>query len=419
MQYSQVRRRGVNEVLMKETGILLLKQLKKEKRHKQTVGFLGDGGHYVYETDLVGDVSDALTRSERSIYALAIVDFEMKVKGLLLTRELYSMMGRQFGRAIMSKKMVGEIGREYRSFDYRQNIFSVESKFSDGNNENEVEYYILQDEKNHYKGIFSSRDLLIYLSNITRNDIEMARNIQRRISREESSIHEVKFDLVASTRAAKGVGGDYYSLLKSHGDHWIISVCDVSGKGISASLLTSTIWGMMSIYDFRKGLPAFLHKVNNYIYNTFESEKFITGIFMDFNAKTGEVQLCDMGHSYLFLHRKGRFRKMDVQGNLPIGVAPSEKLTLTRLNLKPEDYLFIPTDGLLEQENNLKELYPASNIGTIINAHHHRPIEEINQKIQDHFFDFKGEEHLHDDVTYLLLKYYEKVEDNYPLPEPT
>jgi len=391
----------------------VLASLNKEKRHKQTLGFLGNQGFYVYEETSIGDLTDAINKDPGNVYAMAVVDSEMKVKGMIITRDLFSMMGRQYGRAILSKKQAGEVAKEYRFFDYRQNIFAAEENLGEGMQGEELSYYILVDENHVYKGLFSSRDLLIYLSNITRNDINMAQTIQRRISKEESSIHELKFDLVASTRSAKGVGGDYYSLLKSHEDKWIISVCDVSGKGISASLLTTTIWGMMSIYNFKKGLPRFLYKVNNYIYNTFESEKFITGIFMEFDACTGEISLCDMGHSYLFLYRQGKFKKLSVKGNMPIGVAPSGKLQITRLQLQPGDYLFIPTDGLLEQENHSRELYAASNIGTILKACEDRPIEDINRRIKENFFQFKGEEHLHDDVTYLLLKYYEEPTDEY------
>lgn len=378
-----------------------------EKLHKQSLGYLGrHKGYYVYENQNAGELTDALNQEEEDIQALAVVDSSLKIKGLIITRELFGLMGRQFGRAVLSKKRVGEIAGEYRSFDHRQNIFAIESLLNEDMQKQETEYYLLQDQQKRYRGLFTSRDLLIYLSNITRQDIETARKLQHRISREESAIHEVSFDLLASTRAAKGVGGDYYSLQKTGKEKWILSLCDVSGKGISASLLTSTLWGMMSIYDFDNGLVPFLKDVNRYMYHTFESEKFITGVFMELDTKTGLVQFCDMGHSYIFLHRDGRLKRLQIRGNMPIGVALYSKLEQSRIQLKQGDTLFIPTDGLLEQENDQGELYSVKNVGTIIKSCEQESIETIHQRIQEHFQGFKGEEHLHDDVSYLILKYH-------------
>lgn len=382
------------------------KVLPKEKRHKQSLGYLGQiNAYYVYEHQNVGVLTDALNQETEEIYALAVVDSSMKIKGMIKTRDLFGLMGRQFGRALLSKKKACDIAGAFRSFDFRQNIFAVESFLSKDMQKQETEYYLLKDQENRFKGLFSSRDLLIYLSNITRKDIETARKLQQRISREESSVHEVQFDLLASSQAAKGVGGDYYALHKTRGQRWILSLCDVSGKGISASLLSSTLWGMMNIYDFDKGLLPFIKEVNKHIYHTFESEKFVTGVFMDFDAERGILDLCDMGHSYIFLHRDGRLRKLSVKGNMPIGVALCSKLEMSRIQLQKGDTLFIPTDGLLEQENGHGELYQSRNIGTIIQSCQDSSIEEIHKRIQNHFMDFKGEEHLHDDVSYLILKY--------------
>lgn len=390
-----------------------LNELPILKHHKQSLGHLGKNRFYTFETVKVGDLVDALNLMEERISALAVVDYGLKIKGIIVTSDLYSMMGRQFGRAILSKKMVGELAEEIHCWDYRQNIFALEEELGEDRLDQDRQFFMLSDEEQKFKGLFSTKDLLVYLSDITRKDIDLARTLQRRISREESSVHELKFDLVASSQAAKGVGGDYYSLMKTQGDNWIISVCDVSGKGVAASLLTTTIWGMMSIYPFRRGVAPFLYKVNNYIYNSFEAEKFITGIFLEFHAASGEISICDMGHSYLFMYRSGKFKKLELQGNMPIGVAPSTKLRISKIKLKPGDYLFIPTDGLLEQENSHKELFQPETIGTIIKDLEEQPIEDMNREFRRSFMEFKGKEHLHDDVTYLLLKYYDEPLDRY------
>jgi sigma-B regulation protein RsbU (phosphoserine phosphatase) len=37
---------------------------------------------------------------------------------------------------------------------------------------------------------------------------------------------------------ARGIGGDYYHLARLDNGNWLCAVCDVSGKGVSASLVS-------------------------------------------------------------------------------------------------------------------------------------------------------------------------------------
>ncbi len=394
----------------------MIKRIPIEKRRKQTVGFLGADSFYVRDDCTVEELLRALEESsETSLYALAVVDRNMKNRGLIVLRELYSLIGRQYGRAILGKKTVNAVmNRETPAFNIDDNIFSVGEELEKNLRDDEITYYLLHDNDYVFKGIFSSRDILIHLSNMTKNDMVMAQSIQRKISREETSIHESHFDLVASTQPVMDVGGDCYLIKKYHKNQWLFSVCDASGKGIAASLLTTTIWGMMSIYDFTGGLSSFLKKVNSYLFETLESERFITGIFLDFHADTGKVHIYDMGHSYLYIHRTGRLKRIPLKGNPPIGIQELKNFSVGTLQLNEGDYLFIPTDGLLEQSNQEGRFYSIKRVQTIINKNLNKPIDQVKTEIRRDFLEFKGKEHVHDDVTFLLLKYYDReAKDEY------
>jgi sigma-B regulation protein RsbU (phosphoserine phosphatase) len=390
----------------------MLNKISSEKRRKQTIGWLGNESYFIYENATVEDLISALeSEGKDQIYALAVVDRGMKILGMVVLREIYALIGRQYGRAILGKKCICEImKRDSSAFDFEDNIFSVGEDLDEKLKQDEITYYLLKDQENKFKGIFSSRDILIHLSNMTKNDMVMAQSIQRKISMEETSIHETRFDLVALTRPVMDVGGDCYFIKKYTGKKWILSVCDVSGKGIAASLLTTTIWGMMSIYEFTSGCMPFLKKVNSFLHNTLESEKFITGIFLDFNSKSGKVLIYDMGHSYLYIHRKAKLRLIPLKGNTPLGIQEIESMSRGTLFLERGDFLFIPTDGLLEQTNSQKITYSIKRVENLINLNLNKPIELIKEEISRDFMTFKGREHVHDDVTFLLLKYYGEAE---------
>ena len=46
-----------------------------------------------------------------------------------------------------------------------------------------------------------------------------------------------------SSQACQQVGGDYFDVIQLSPDHWVTVLADVSGKGVSAALLTSLIQG--------------------------------------------------------------------------------------------------------------------------------------------------------------------------------
>ena len=394
------------------SGSRVLRRLPEEKRNTQTIGILGSRSWYVAADATVENLADDLAEHP-SVMALAVLEEDMTVYGVIVRRELMGDLARPYGRDVLRRRPVREKAVSVLSFEYTQNIHTVSEALDDGLHGDDVTWYALVDEKQVFRGLFSSRQILIYMSDISRNDLEMARTLQKKLTGEVSSIHEMRFDLVASSKTAKGVGGDYYSIDKYSDDKWIISVCDVSGKGVAASLITSVMWGMSSIFDFSKGLGEFVRVVNRYLFRTFEAEKFVTGIFLEFDPASGNTLICDMGHSYIYLYRKGKLNRIKTHSsNLPIGIMPENEPVLNRMKLKPGDIIFIPTDGLLEQENYNGELYTPERIQSVIGKNKERQLDDIHLALIEDFDRFRGAQHMHDDVTYVLLKYFDEHEDD-------
>ena len=69
---------------------------------------------------------------------------------------------------------------------------------------------------------------------------------------------------------AKGVGGDFYMLKEVRNRVWFGGLCDVSGKGMAASLLTSVLSGFINNYDYRKRLVNFAEDLNGHLYSNSE-----------------------------------------------------------------------------------------------------------------------------------------------------
>lgn len=388
-----------------ESGMKILRRLEPGPVSGERIAKIVSNPWYVRESDLILDLADDLTRDD-SIFAVGVTDEEGRVKGMVVRRDLFNLLGRPFGRDVLRKQTVSSVISPAKVFRRDENIFSVGEIIDRETQEQGIKYFLLTDERERYAGMFSTKDMLIYLSNITKQDLLLARRIQTRIVKEFERIREKRFDFVGASLMAKGVGGDFYAVKCIGDSRWLLSVCDVSGKGMAASLISSVLSGVINSYDFRRGLPGFLKTLNGFLTRTFELEKYSTGLFVELQAATGEVRIFDMGHSHLFLYRRNSL--VQVKGpasNLPLGLTEDFSPAGYRFRLQSGDVLFLVSDGLLEQTDRTGKEYSPERMRRILTRNPAADLDSIKVLILEDFHSFRGPVSQHDDVTLLMLRY--------------
>lgn len=363
---------------------------------------------YVAASEKIVNVADELTQRP-DIAALGVVDDGDNVVGVIVRKEFFTLLMRPYGRDVFQNRDITEIMAEPRSFLFDTNLFTIADEIDEDMKRPGISYYVLTNAKREFKGIFSTQDMLIHLSNMTQMDIALARKLQRRMVKERELVVGSNFEFVSSSTTAKGVGGDFYSVKQYKDKHWVFSVCDVSGKGVAASVITSVLWGMMNFFDFDKGLGAFVKDMNEYIVRSFEGEKFVTGLFLQYDETTQDIALCDMGHSYIYVFRDGKLHRLkNNQNNPPIGVVPDFEPSLSTFRPRRGDTLLLTTDGLVEQVNMEGIEYSVERVADILEADPELPVESLCDKLNKDFERFRGQRHLHDDVTFSLIRFVEQ-----------
>lgn len=391
-----------------EAGSNVIRRCGVGVARNQAIGQIAQGYYFVTSDTVINDLAEDLNHREE-IDAVGVVDASGKVIGVIVRAELFSLLGRPYGRDVLSRLPVTEVMKESPTIRFDANIFSVSEDLDEYLKSSDVSYFALIDENEQFRGSFSTHDLLLYLSEITQRDIGLARKLQSKLVHERDLVVGKNFEFSSYSASAKGVGGDFYSILQVDSSRWLMSVCDVSGKGVSASILTSVIWGMMSIYDFRQGMKSFITKLNNYIAATFEGEKFVTGVFLTYDEQKNIVQICDMGHSHIFVFRDGRMLRVSTtQRNLPLGVSENTEPKISRFAPEENDIILVVTDGLLEQQSKNQDVYSLDRVINLLRDHKEKAVEVLNDRIIDDFETFRGGHHLQDDVTYALLKFREQ-----------
>jgi sigma-B regulation protein RsbU (phosphoserine phosphatase) len=205
---------------------------------------------------------------------------------------------------------------------------------------------------------------------------------------------------------AKGVGGDYYTVRTIGDGNLLLVMCDVSGKGISASLISAILGGMIGLYDFSSGVRKFLVKLNEYITSAFEQDRFISGMFIKFNGTTGECTLYDLGHSMAYLYRGEKLMWLGTaEENLPVGVTRELVPRGARFQLQSGDLLLLCTDGLVEQVDDAKEQYGVRRLISVLKRCAGKDPRGIKDELLSDVARHRGTQPQHDDITLLLLEY--------------
>lgn len=399
---------GIGDTSGERTGageFTVLRQIEKPKVHGEVISKLVTSGYYVDRKAAIVDLAQDFGR-RHEISAAAVVDDKRKLLGIVVRRDLFDILGKPYGRDVMKHKNVERIMTPAVTMDRDRNLFSIAAEMEKDFRDPQMKYFVLTDKNGLFHGLFTSRDMLVYLSDITRKDIELARTLQMSIVKERTLIERPGFMIAGATKMAKGVGGDFYDIQNYDDGKWLLAVCDVSGKGVAASLVTTSISGMYGIYDFRHGTADFVRKLNFYIANSFDSQKFVTGIFVEFDERTGKLKFYDMGHSYIYVYRSGKlFRLKTDDSNMPMGVIPEIEPRADKFALEEGDLLVLITDGIAEQVNPDGEEYGDKRIGATIREQRRRGLTAIVEELLRDLKDYRSTQPQHDDMTMILLEY--------------
>lgn len=226
-------------------------------------------------------------------------------------------------------------------------------------------------------------------------ELSIAASIQQRLM--AVTIPEVPFAKLAGRNlSCKEIGGDFFDAVMT-GDGLTVVLADVSGKGVSAALLASTLQGM--IYSqLIAGMPLveIVAAVNRFFTHKHIGEKYATVIIARIRSN-GELEYVNCGHIPPLVVSDGQVQR-PAHGNLPVGLLPDATYESDRCQLKPGDRLVLVTDGVTEAENARGDFFEDSRLEL---AAKNGNLEQIFTAISD----FCGGTPLSDDCTVVELAY--------------
>ncbi len=244
------------------------------------------------------------------------------------------------------------------------------------------------------------------------NDLNIAQEIQQAMLPKTFPPfpHRQDFDLHASLKAAKLVGGDLYDYFLMEDGRLFFIIGDVSDKGVPASLFMAITKAIFKSHFSSKACGTICEetqRVNGFLSEENESMMFVTAFLGIFDPATGVVEYIDAGHeSPLILRRDNRVETLQKKGGLALCIDGEFEYLSNKLTLEPGDTLFLYTDGVPDANNKAGARFGMARVRELLaEATPAATPRQIDERVHEALKEFIGENAQFDDITLLTLRY--------------
>jgi sigma-B regulation protein RsbU (phosphoserine phosphatase) len=213
------------------------------------------------------------------------------------------------------------------------------------------------------------------------------------------------FDIVGRNISCRQVGGDYYDFIPIESCRLGVTVADVSGKGVSASLLMASLRAALhSEVNPRYKTAEMAAKLNDFVQRSSAIDTFITFFYGELDVESGAFAFVNAGHNHPFiLDTGGKARFLESTG-LPLGMLPGQAYEERSSTVAPGETLVLFTDGIVESRNPSEEEYGVSRLVNVCRRSAEAPAADIMDAVFRDLDEFTGQAPAADDRTLVVVR---------------
>jgi sigma-B regulation protein RsbU (phosphoserine phosphatase) len=234
-------------------------------------------------------------------------------------------------------------------------------------------------------------------------ELQLAADIQRRLL-PASMPSLAGIDVVARTRPARHVGGDYYDVVPFGSEH-VFCVADVSGKGIAASLLMSNFQATLrALASSGRSLPEIVALMNDLMWASTAANKYVTAIFVAIDPATGRAHYVNAGHNDGFVLRAGGTVEPLKATGMSVGLMPSRPYTEKEIELASGDLVALYSDGVTEANDPQENEFESERLIDVLRANQLTNAETIVSAVYEAVDAFASTAPQYDDITLMVIR---------------
>lgn len=241
-------------------------------------------------------------------------------------------------------------------------------------------------------------------------ELEIAREVQ--LSLFPKSAPKLKsLEIAGVCIPGRVVSGDYYDYASLDDRRTAIALGDVSGKGMSAALLVSSIQSALHAQMKSGGASprpefptaAFVELLNEQLYENTPAEKYATFFLSVYDDETGRLSYTNAGHLTPILVRDGKAISVE-GGGMVVGLLSGAKYEQQDVMLQTGDLVAIFSDGIPEAMDREQQEFGDARLAEVLVAQASKPLDgiitEVTGTVEKWIHDPEGR----DDLTLVLLR---------------
>lgn len=241
-----------------------------------------------------------------------------------------------------------------------------------------------------------------------RREMELASKVQRMLIPDKLP-QGAQYERDAIYKPHLNIGGDYFDIVQYDENRIVLSIADISGKGIAAALLMANFQANLQslIYQYRD-LQAFVIAINHAVFRITKGDKFITLFIGELDLRSRKFKYINAGHFPPYLRQGKTITRLD-QGCTVIGAFEDiQEIDMGEEDLNDEGLILMFTDGLTDLKNPEGVFFEETHIEQIIKAYKGHSAKEFNNTLVKEIEHFKGEMEYPDDIAVLTCHYHNR-----------
>lgn len=331
----------------------------------------------------------------------------------IIDRQLIQEKGKSFWNSFRNAEMDEYMYTNTLFLSSREHIKKIFKKItSDEKLEGLNSFIVFHNAK--YFGIVKYDDLITHISDLQEWETSQAKNIQQFLL-SKNELNDDLLDLKASLEMAHELGGDFYQALKVTDNLILVACFDVSGKNISAALLTIMINSFFTLIRQNKindisNPVTLLSDFNQFVFEQTSPEQYIASLFLFIYKKEKKVEIYNFGYTSPCIIKitDGKTKALFLNSNYaPIGIGDaidfSAKPYLYSISSLKSAFLF--SDGLIDALNERGERFGEERIKNFIIKNYRKMGTDFLDEMNTELSNFIQETPQADDITSIILNF--------------
>ena len=211
--------------------------------------------------------------------------------------------------------------------------------------------------------------------------------------------------IAAGNRPTRQVGGDFYDVYPLPDGRVAFCVADVSGKGMPAALLVSTVHACIHLLveAGASDLTGLVARMNHHLARFSVTRKFVTLFLAVFDPSDRSLRYVNAGHNPgIWLSKAGV--TLLPSGGVPVGMFASAPQVESRVELAPGDLVVLYSDGITEAADAKDEEFGMERLTGLLEAGRALPPNVLKDRIFAAVESFTRGVAQYDDQTVLVAR---------------